>query len=87
MTPDDLKRAGVRVRPLAWIETMFSNGLEAQGIRSHYLAVKTVGGWIARANAKALHGGFLGSQEDACAACEADQAEAILSALETIHNE
>ena len=34
---------------------------------------------------KALHGGFLGSQEDACAACEADQAEAILSALETIH--
>lgn len=85
MTPDDLKRAGVRVRPLAWSETLFHNGLEAQGIRSHYLAVKTIGGWIARSNAKALHDGFLGSQEEACAACEADQAEIILSALEPTH--
>ena len=85
MTPDDLKRAGVRVRPLAWNESVFFSGLEAQGTRSHYLAVKTNGGWIARSNTKALHEGFLGSQEEACATCEADQAEIILSALEPIH--
>ena len=93
MTPDDLKRAGVRVRPLAWVQRDNVETFDAIGADLSYRVDDAFNYFASdgvRTQLPSWRGPFTSTQvcvslEAAKAAAQQDYENRILSALEPIH--
>jgi len=89
MTPDDLKRAGVRVRPLAWYDAPGSlANIQCEGVATvggNYMAYARWHGQYGKVWYLDLEGEGFVSLDEAKAAAQQHYENAILSALEPIH--